>query len=79
MACGRPVVALGYGGAAETVVDGQTGVLFGEQSAMALDAALDRCKAASFSVDACRSRALQFDQRIFRAKIKAAADYLLAH
>ena len=28
-ACGRPVVALGHGGARETVVDGQTGVLVG--------------------------------------------------
>jgi len=79
MACGRPVVALGYGGAAETVVDGETGVLFAEQSPMALDAALDRCRAASFDPERCRVRALQFDQRIFRAKIRAAADYLLAH
>jgi glycosyltransferase involved in cell wall biosynthesis len=78
MACGRPVVALGYGGAAETVVDGQTGVLFPEQSPLALDAALDRCKAGSFSPEACRARALQFDQRIFRAKIQAAAEYLLS-
>jgi glycosyltransferase involved in cell wall biosynthesis len=31
-ACGTPVVAFGKGGAAETVVDGVTGVLFREQS-----------------------------------------------
>ena len=30
MASGRPVVALGCGGAVETVVDGATGVLYGE-------------------------------------------------
>ena len=29
MACGRPVIALGVGGAAETVIDGETGVLYG--------------------------------------------------
>ncbi|MND02293.1 hypothetical protein D3C83_216230 [compost metagenome] len=61
------------------MVDGQTGVLFPEQTPLALDEALDKCKAASFSPEACRARAMQFDQRIFRAKIKAAAEYLLAH
>jgi hypothetical protein len=53
-------------------------VLFAEQSALALDEALDKCRAASFDPEVCRARALQFDQRIFRAKIKAAADYLLS-
>jgi glycosyltransferase involved in cell wall biosynthesis len=78
MAAGRPVVALGYGGAAETVVDGSTGVHFPEQTALALDAALDRLSGADFSPAACRERALLFDQATFRAKLQAAADYLLA-
>jgi glycosyltransferase involved in cell wall biosynthesis len=78
MACGRPVVALGYGGAAETVVDGETGVLFGEQAPPVLDAALDRLQAARFDPEVCRRRARQFDQSVFLAKIKAAADYLIS-
>jgi glycosyltransferase involved in cell wall biosynthesis len=77
MACGRPVVALGYGGAAETVVDGQTGVHFSEQTPQSLDAALDRFERSEISPAACRARAEEFDQQIFLAKIKAAADYLL--
>ena len=32
-ACGRPVVALARGGALETVIDGETGVLFDETDA----------------------------------------------
>ena len=32
-ACGRPVVALGRGGALETVTDSDTGVLFAEPTA----------------------------------------------
>ena len=37
-ACGRPVVALGRGGALETVIDGETGVLFAEPDVAALAA-----------------------------------------
>ncbi|MCC7477087.1 glycosyltransferase [bacterium] len=77
MACGRPVVALGYGGASETVLDGVTGVHFAEQSAVALDAAIDRLEGLRICPLACRQRAESFDQRIFQAKIRAAAEYLL--
>ena len=41
-AAGVPVIAYGVGGAAETVLDGRTGVLFAEQSATALAAAIER-------------------------------------
>ena len=41
-ACGRPVVALGRGGAIETVIDGENGVLFATPAVDALAAALDR-------------------------------------
>jgi len=77
MACGRPVVALGYGGASETVLDGITGVHFPEQTPQSLDAAIDRLERSRLSPAACRERAEQFDQQVFLAKIKAAADYLL--
>ena len=48
MACGTPVVALGRGGALETVVDGVTGVLFGEPTPAALNRALARFEAAAW-------------------------------
>jgi glycosyltransferase involved in cell wall biosynthesis len=41
-ACGCPVVALGRGGALETVIDGETGVLFSEPTADAMTTALGR-------------------------------------
>jgi glycosyltransferase involved in cell wall biosynthesis len=41
MACGRPVVALGRGGALETVVPGETGALVPEADAGAFAAAMD--------------------------------------
>jgi glycosyltransferase involved in cell wall biosynthesis len=42
MACGRPVIAYGRGGALDTVRDGRTGLLFPEQTAEGLAAAIDR-------------------------------------
>ena len=53
-ACGRPVVALGRGGALETVIDGENGVLFGEPEVGALAAALDRV--AKLQLDPARIR-----------------------
>ncbi len=41
-AAGLPVIAYGVGGAAESVIDGRTGVLFREQSVAALTAAIAR-------------------------------------
>jgi glycosyltransferase involved in cell wall biosynthesis len=77
MACGRPVVALGYGGAAETVVDGLCGTYLREQTALALDEAIDRLEQLDIDSMACRNRALIFDQQVFRAKMTAAAEYML--
>ena len=53
-ACGRPVVAYGVGGALDTVVDGETGVLFPELTPASLAAALDRV--AGMRVDGTRLR-----------------------
>lgn len=41
-ACGRPVVAFGLGGAVETVIDGENGVLFAHADVASLAAALQR-------------------------------------
>jgi glycosyltransferase involved in cell wall biosynthesis len=41
-ACGTPVITFGRGGATEIVIDGETGLLFGEQSPQAVVAAIDR-------------------------------------
>ena len=47
-ACGRPVVALGRGGALDTVIDGETGVLFGDTTVESLAAALTRAAATTW-------------------------------
>ena len=42
MAAGRPVIAYGRGGARDTVVDGETGILFHEQTVQSLNEAAER-------------------------------------
>jgi glycosyltransferase involved in cell wall biosynthesis len=64
-ACGRPVVALGQGGALESVVDGRTGVLFPEQTSESLLAAVDRLEGLQLNIDEIRENALRFSHRSF--------------
>jgi len=71
MACGTPVVAYGAGGALETVVDGETGVLFGAQSVDSIVDAMERVERGAFAAAACRRRALAFSREVFRARIEA--------
>jgi glycosyltransferase involved in cell wall biosynthesis len=73
-ACGTPVIALGRGGAAE-IVRGEdapqpTGVLFPEQNAAQVLAALGRFERdpARFAPQACRENAQRFDRAVFRRR-----------
>jgi glycosyltransferase involved in cell wall biosynthesis len=59
-ACGRPVVALARGGALETVVDGENGVLFDTAAAGALAAALERAARERFDQARIRAGAQRF-------------------
>ena len=59
-ACGRPVVALARGGALETVIDGENGVLFGEPTVDALAATLERAAHIRFDPARIRARAQRF-------------------
>jgi glycosyltransferase involved in cell wall biosynthesis len=61
-ACGRPVVALGRGGALETVTDGDTGVLFAEPTVDSLTAALARTATMSFDCARIRAHAERFSR-----------------
>ena len=60
MACGRPVVALGRGGACETVIDGETGVLVDAATAAAIADGLHRVRAQTFDRDRLRAHAETF-------------------
>jgi glycosyltransferase involved in cell wall biosynthesis len=72
-ACGRPVVALGRGGALETVVDGETGV-FVEPGEEALAAGLRRAAASSWDPARIRQHAEQFSRDRFVRDIEHAIE-----
>jgi len=69
MACGKPVVALGKGGALETVVDGLTGVFFAEPGEEEFLDAVTRCESISWDKAAIRSHALKFSKEEFLEKM----------
>jgi glycosyltransferase involved in cell wall biosynthesis len=70
-AAGVPVIAYGVGGAAETVIDGSTGVLFGEQSASALAGAIERFEGLELDDSEIRANAARFGRERFRAEMAA--------
>ncbi len=70
MASGRPVVAFAAGGALETVLDGETGVLFGSQTAESLAAALMAVSVAEFAPDALQAYAGQFGVQVFESRMR---------
>jgi len=82
-AAGVPVIAYGVGGAAESVLDGRTGVLFDQQSAAGLAAAIERFEGLDLDVEMARENARRFGRERFRAEMaevigRAAAAHELA-
>ena len=78
LASGRPVVALGRGGATEIVEDGRTGVLFSEPTPAALTAAVRRAESLHFEPRDLRRAAERFDASIFREKMSRIVEEELA-
>lgn len=80
MACGRPVVALGAGGATETVVDGVTGVFSEARGVEPFAEALRTFEGCEerLTREACVARAGRFDSRVFVRTMSAALGDLLA-
>lgn len=74
MASGRPVIALGRGGAAETVIDNLTGKIFYEQNWQDLLDTLLKFKPENFSPERIRTYALQFDKEIFKKRLREHAE-----
>jgi glycosyltransferase involved in cell wall biosynthesis len=77
-ASGRPVIAYAGGGALDTVVDGQTGVLFHTQKVECLVETIQRFQQLEFDPAAVRAHAEKFDRRVFRRQLKAFVDESVA-
>jgi glycosyltransferase involved in cell wall biosynthesis len=78
MACGKPAVAFAEGGGAETVVPGETGVLFHEPTARALRAAVDSLSGLRFNTATLRARAEAHSRPVFEARFRAFVEGALA-
>lgn len=74
MAAGAPVIAFGRGGSRDTIVDGQTGVFFGEQSLGSTIEGIIRFEMMEqrFDRDALAARAALFRREVFAQKFTRA-------
>lgn len=68
-ASGRPVIAYRKGGALETVVEGETGVFFDNQSTSDLVDAIKKFENTKFDKHVIRKHAEEFDEEVFKRKI----------
>ena len=69
-ACGTPVIALGRGGAKETVVAGRTGCFFESQTPEAIVSAVEQFESESFDPYLIRAHAERFSTLRFRREIE---------
>lgn len=78
MACGRPVIAYGQGGASETVVSGVTGEYFSQQSSEALIEAVKSFRPEKYDRDVMRKRAEKFSNNNFKKSFQNTIDQMIA-
>lgn len=69
-ACGKPVIAYRGGGALETVIEGETGEFFDEQTPESLEKAVKKFKPEKYKPEDCWKNAEKFDIKIFKKKFK---------
>ena len=72
-ACGRPVVALGEGGAVESVLDGVTGILVRDRSVDAFAAAMNTASTRAFDSAIIRRHAETFGKDRFKTQFQEIA------
>jgi len=70
-AAGVPVIAYGAGGVRDSVVDGETGVLFGEQTVASVEAAILAFEALELDEATIRDNARRFGPQRFRRELAA--------
>ncbi len=74
MASGRPVIAYADGGALETIIDGQTGKFFNEQSWESLIDTIIKFKPQDFNPQIIKNHAEKFNSRNFYQQMKDFVD-----
>ena len=71
-ACGTPVIAYGKGGATETVIEGQTGLFFNEQSERAIIEAVKKFESEQdrYEPSVIRAHTEKFAPEMFRSQME---------
>lgn len=70
LAAGAPVISYGKGGTLDIVQDGESGILFHEQSVDAVADAITRAEAIAFLPGTLRRKAKRFEKSLFLTKIR---------
>lgn len=70
-AAGTPVIALGKGGALETVLNGETGVFFSDPTAESLCEAIEMFEGCPWNSVACRRNAARFSPPAFKSRMQS--------
>ena len=73
-AAGTPVIAYGVGGARETVVSGETGLFFAEQTVDSLCTAIEEFESRAWTPERCRAQAACFAPSVFSRSMKSVLD-----
>ena len=71
-ACGTPVIAYGAGGALETMIEGETGEFFTEQTPDSLVQAMQKLEQKTYSKEKLTARAKEFSQEKFERQLREA-------
>ncbi|MDD5769822.1 MAG: glycosyltransferase [Candidatus Gracilibacteria bacterium] len=69
MASGTPVIAYNKGGATETIINGETGIFFENQSVRSLNNAIEKFEEMTFDYRKIREYAMKFDKEIFKQNL----------
>lgn len=70
LAAGKSVLAYRGGGVLESVVSGETGEFFSQQTESSLLAALKKFDPLKYSPEKCKERAQKFSKRNFKEKLE---------
>jgi glycosyltransferase involved in cell wall biosynthesis len=70
LAAGAPVIAYGKGGTLDIVQDGESGMLFHEQTVNAVADAIKKAEQITFLPGTLRRKAKRFDKGLFLTKIR---------
>lgn len=70
LAAGTPVIALSRGGTLDIIQDGESGILFNEQTVQSVTEAIKKAEVTEFLPGTLRRKAKRFDKSLFLTKIR---------